>query len=382
MGAPYPGLTHSRSRPAAEALWLGGVHAAVDLACGFVLFRDLDALGAAPATVAAWIVAYNALAFAAQVPLGLAADRLRAYRAMSLAGVATVLAALWLGPMAPRAAAALAGLGNSLFHVGAGAHVLRRSGTRATEIGLFVGPGAIGLSLGLSLGHGALPCRTAVSAALLAAGLAVARVFAGSAAEGSAPSRRCGHVPGRAAWLCVTLLLVAVSLRSTVGDNVAAAWRTQSVFVSVALAAAATVGKLLGGAVADRVGWVRAGGSALALAAPLLALAPRHAVAALAGTLLLQSTTPLTVKAVHTVMPERAGLAFGMASAALLLGSVPGLLGAGIHPLWPALVAATLLAAGAVVGGLLLRPALFESAGHGIGAGTGANLHDRTAGRV
>jgi hypothetical protein len=62
VGAPHPGLTQTRCRPTAEALWLGGAHAAVDLACAFVLFRDLNAPGAAPATVAAWIVAYNALA--------------------------------------------------------------------------------------------------------------------------------------------------------------------------------------------------------------------------------------------------------------------------------------------------------------------------------
>jgi FSR family fosmidomycin resistance protein-like MFS transporter len=375
-------VTQTRSRPAAEALCLGGAHAAVDLACAFVLFRDLDAHGVAPATVAAWIVTYNALAFAAQVPLGLAADRMRAYRAMSLVGVAAVLAALWLGPVASRPAAALAGLGNSLFHVGAGAHVLRSSGTRATEIGLVVGPGAIGLSLGLSLGHGALSCRAAVTAALPAAGVVVAWVFAGSAAEDAAPSRRCGDVSGRTTWLCVALLLVAVSLRSAIGDNVAAAWRTQSEVILIALAAAATIGKLLGGAAADRLGWARTGGFALALAAPILAFGPSDAVAALVGTLLLQSTTPVTVKAVHTVMPDRPGLAFGMASAALLLGSVPGLLGVWMYPAWSALAAATLLAAGAVVGGLLLRPPRAEIAGRGIRAKAGGILHDRTAGRV
>jgi hypothetical protein len=68
--------------------------------------------------------------------------------------------------------------------------------------------------------------------------------------------------------------------------------------------------------------------------------------------LLLQSTTPLTVKAIHAVIPSRPGVAFGAPSAALLLGSLPGLLGAWLHPVRPALLGATLLSAVAVVAGL------------------------------
>jgi hypothetical protein len=333
-------------------LVLGGVHAAVDLACAFVLFRDLDAPGAEPIVVATWIVVYDSLAFAAQLPLALLGDRLAAYRAMSLAGVAIVLAALWIGPTAPRGAAATAGVGNSLFHVGAGAHVLRASGPRAAEVGFFVGPGALGLSLGILLGHGTAPCRAPLAAALLGAILGVAwAVRPAGSSETDRAGPRSG-IPATAAWIGVGLLLLTVALRSGIGDNLAAPWRARSATITAALAIAATVGKIAGGAVADRLGWVRTGGSALALAAPLVALGPQHPFAAFVGMLLLQSTTPLTVKAIHAVIPSRPGVAFGAPSAALLLGSLPGLLGAWLHPVRPALLGATLLSAVAVVAGL------------------------------
>jgi cation transport ATPase len=72
------------------------------------------------------------------------------------------------------------------------------------------------------------------------------------------------------------------------------------------------------------------------------------------GMLLLQVTTPLTLKALHRLLPERPGLAFGIPSTALLLGAAPGLADVWVLPMWPALLAATLLSAVVVVAGLRL----------------------------
>jgi hypothetical protein len=73
--------------------------------------------------------------------------------------------------------------------------------------------------------------------------------------------------------------------------------------------------------------------------------------------LLLQTTMPLTLKAVHRVLPDRPGLAFGMASAALVVGAGPGLLSAWPLADGPLLLGAVWLSAAALVAGLRLAPA-------------------------
>jgi MFS transporter, FSR family, fosmidomycin resistance protein len=347
-------LTRADGRAALAPLLLGVVHGLVDLACAFVLFRDLGAHDVTPAAAAAWIVAYDTLAFAAQAPLGLLADRLSAYRALSLVGIAVVAAALGVGPLMPRTAAAAAGVGNALFHVGAGGHVLRACGSGARDIGLFVAPGAIGLCLGILWGHGEAAYRLPLAAALVLVFAAVAWLVPRSGARGVTRPHEERPTRAAAAWLCFSLLLLTVTLRSAIGDNVVSGWRARSAAVVIALAIAAAVGKMLGGVLADELGWVRVAGVSLMLATPFVALGRLAPAAAVVGVLLLQATTPLTLKALQRFLPERPGLAFGIPSAALLLGAAPGLVDVWVFPAWPALLAATLLSAVAVIAGLRL----------------------------
>jgi hypothetical protein len=86
-------------------------------------------------------------------------------------------------------------------------------------------------------------------------------------------------------------------------------------------------------------------------------------VLACAGLLLLQTTMPLTLKAVHHAMPGRPGLAFGLPAAALLLGALPGLLGA-----WP-LSGASLQSTGAALSAIAVVSGLALLARSGIALG-------------
>lgn len=346
-------MTHRGPGPVVAALSLGGIHALVDAASVFILFRDLPASSATPLAAAGWIVAYDILAFALQAPLGWLADRVadrqRGYRLVALTGVALVGLALPLALPLPRGAALVAGLGNALFHVGAGAVVLRGSAARAREAGLFVGPGVLGLTAGIFLGRSTSACRPGLLLLCLAA-LAVGSWALRLRAQAPAPlplspSRRTVQA-------ALGLLLLTVVLRALIGDTLSAYWRAESTHVIVALALAACCGKLLGGETADRCGWVRTAVVALVAAAAAMAGALVHPGAAFAAMLLLQTTMPLTLKAVHLALPDRPGLAFGLPSLALLVGSLPGLLGVWPLTSGPQLAWATGLSAIVIVLGL------------------------------
>ena len=161
------------------------------------------------------------------------------------------------------------------------------------------------------------------------------------------------------AVLCAVCLLGSVTVRSLGGGTVAGEWRGVSTQVMVWLAVAACLGKMAGGFLGDRLGWVPLSVAALLGSSLLISVLVDLAPAAVIGMLVFQLTMAVTLKAMHHVIPHRPGLAFGLPCLALVIGSLPGLLGLGyvFHP-WPLALAlvggsALLVAVGLTVLGRL-----------------------------
>jgi FSR family fosmidomycin resistance protein-like MFS transporter len=338
----------SPRRTALEAALLGLAHAVVDAASAYLLFKDLADFS--PEKMTTLILLYDALAFAGQIPLGLALDRWRAPRAFGATGIALAIAALVVAPLLPLVGVVIIGVGNALFHLGAGAHVLARSGDRAAESGIFVGPGAVGLFAGIWLGtHGAAwhtPLVVLLGACLVPTLLLIRRPSLSLSAksyETPSEGRRLAMIA-----LGASCLLASVAVRSVAGTLAGDAWRGIDATVVASLALAACAGKALGGLLADWLGWALTSALALAGAALLLGLELGSPVGAIVGMLLLQSTMPVTLKATHLLIPDRPGLAFGLPCGALLLGSLVALLPLTILSS-PTFLLGQLLASGALV---------------------------------
>jgi FSR family fosmidomycin resistance protein-like MFS transporter len=143
------------------------------------------------------------------------------------------------------------------------------------------------------------------------------------------------------------VLLAAIALRSVVWNALDLLFQGRYETL-LALACAAALGKLLGGVLADRLGWRRYTVSALMLAAPLLALG--NPALLLPGVALLQSATPAALAALARQLPRApataAGLGLGLAIA---IGGLPILGGLGPPLASPAgALALCLCAAGAM----------------------------------
>ncbi len=355
-------VTGTWNRLTSSALALGAVHAMVDCASGFVVFRDVGGGDYVHATVLTLVVLYNAIAFGGQTFAGLLADRLRWYRGMAAAGVALAAVALVVAPASTWAGIVIVGIGNAFFHVGAGAHVLAASGDRSTESGVFVGPGAVGLAAGIWLGGHGVPARWVIVALLLLSAPLLLQI-------GRRAVRTTATLPRVEAGLlvvaivCGACLVGSVTVRALVGGTVAGAWRGVSPEVMWALAIAAMSGKMLGGFVADRLGWATTSVLALVISAPLISFFVGTPWGAVAGMLIFQMTMPVTLKAMHHVLPERPGLAFGIPCMALLAGALPGLLGVVLFPEWTFVLATALITAAVVGVGLVLLARSGASAG-------------------
>jgi MFS transporter, FSR family, fosmidomycin resistance protein len=309
------------------AVGYGVIHACVDLATVAAVYRAARPLGFGDwLTPFVLVLGYDVMAFALQAPLGALLDRVRGCRAAHFAGLALSAAAVLLVPWSALGTLILAGLGNALFHVGAGGAVLGAAGGRAAPAGIFVAPGALGLGLGMWLGRfGTVPIWPL--ALLLMAAMAVAAVVrpprAGAPARPAPPSPR-----GWDAGVVLAALLVSVLVRSFVGFG-ASYQCPKGLLLLVGLPVAAFAGKLAGGFVADRAGWLWTGVGALLLSAPLIAFGGASTVVVLAGIVLFQATMPVTLVAVYVLMPSRPALAFGLPCLALIAGALPTFFPAG-----------------------------------------------------
>ena len=319
-----PLSAESRFRPAVYGL----IHALVDAACAAAVVRAsrgsyLGDLGAF------WTVAgYDLLAFGLEFPLGLMVDRLRLARFSMILGAAMAAVVLAPGPIAPLATMIVAGVGNALFHLGAGGLVLRSAGGRAAPAGVFVAPGALGLGLGMWMGRTGRGSTFPIYVALAFAVIALIALDKPAAAGRSTPSQAKVQ-PAIFPWLVLLmLLLVSVAVRSFVGFGTCFQC-PGGLAVAIGLPVAAFLGKLLGGMVADRLGWLRASTGALLLSLPLIAFSGGSLVLALPGVLLFQSTMAVTLVAVYGLMPRWPATAFGLPCLALVAGSFPTFFPAG-----------------------------------------------------
>jgi FSR family fosmidomycin resistance protein-like MFS transporter len=335
----------------------GVIHALVDAACVTAVVRA--SRGSYLADVGAfWTVAgYDLLAFGLQFPLGLLVDRLRLARLSMLAG--TAMAAVVLAPVSlpPLTTTIVAGVGNALFHLGAGGLVLRSAGGRAAPAGVFVAPGALGLGLGLWMGRTGRASTFPIYIALAFAVIALVTLdkdgLKWEPSKGSHTLRpptgtptplaslglarwsaagKAGGLPTRLAplpWvILLMLLLVSVAVRSFVGFG-ACFQCPAGLAVAIGLPAAGFLGKLVGGMVADRLGWLRTSIGALLLSLPLIAFSGGSLVLALPGVLLFQSTMAVTLVAVYALMPRWPATAFGLPSLTLIAGAFPTFFPAG-----------------------------------------------------
>jgi FSR family fosmidomycin resistance protein-like MFS transporter len=208
--------------------------------------------------------------------------------------------------------------------------VLAGSQGRAAPAGVFVAPGALGLGLGITLGRHWLtaplwPFLPALAAACLVVLLVASAYRAPAQAPWATPQ------PARKAAIILVLLAFSVAIRSLVGtvgcDGCPRGW-----LLLVAVPVAAFAGKLSGGFLADRFGFIDVAMAALLASGPLLAFAGGDIAMALPGLLIFQMTMPVTLAAALRALPAWPGLGFGILCLALVGGSLPAYLPGGWRP--------------------------------------------------
>ena len=127
-------------------------HFAVDAGCALCAGLLLTRWGVSSVEFYKLVMLYNLVAFGSQPLLGWLLDVAKSQREGMITGVLLTAAGCAVAECSLVPAALLLGVGNALFHVGAGAGIYAISSGKATASGLFIAPGAVGLFVGGALG--------------------------------------------------------------------------------------------------------------------------------------------------------------------------------------------------------------------------------------
>lgn len=368
-----------------------------------------------------WTLIYNFCAFALQLPVGWLVDRFMRKRSWWISSLGCLILAitgvliygesflqamdvgfhqddlgriqLYYSDLHGICYSILLGIGNALFHVGAGVEVLHLSAKggrkrvrhwrgeiaaidhteyRMALVGIFVSTGALGLYLGQIISwhlesvsvviSDYFQVRTVYSLLiiglmLVAAGLNLAATkpvkqyhrkeqdvlltdcsvtMAGETSERDVTDKReqlseRGGTDKSVAWDprwntgIILLLFLVVVLRSFQGGIMDFQWYSWWSFTSFVFAVCIMLGKALGGILADRIGVLWTVLVPLACSAILLRFASDYMIPGLIAVLLFQTTMPITLSLMHRQMPRHPGMAFGLLSFGLFLGTLPKL---------------------------------------------------------
>lgn len=302
------------------SLILGLFHFAVDAATVTVVFRAVDLHEVSPLAAFVIVVGYDLLAFASQAAFGWFVDQWSTPRAALLAGLALTLAATGAYSASPIAAMLLAGLGNALFHIGAGAAVLRLGLKKALPSGLFVAPGALGLGFGMYYGKAAFAGPVWPLAVMIAAAIIPSLLI--KIPPPLVASNPYTEEEKRLARFALIFLLASIFIRSIVGMSAARGFEKTTLLL-FGLPIASFIGKAVGGFIADRFGWIETGVGVLLASAPFIVFNSDNPILLLIGLALFQMTMPVTLVAAALTMPTRLATAFGWTCFALIVGAIP-----------------------------------------------------------
>ena len=264
------------------------------------------------------ILVYNAVAFALQLPLGIVLDmRPGLVRGGFVAGTSLVCAATLAAAFGANGWGVLVVvcLGNAIFHLTAGKHVLEAHGGRSGPIGLFISTGALGLLAGkLGVEHAASVCLPTFAALL-----ATCVVIAGG-------TRSCASVTGETPVVPVMILaglFVLVAWRSWAGLEATRLTATEGMSLVLAGAAVTWGGKAVGGYLAERLGrWTVTVASVCGSAALAFVCSPQNALAWLVLLFVAQLATGPVLSLVYDRMDGKGGTAFGLNCLGLFAGSL------------------------------------------------------------
>jgi len=294
-------------------------HFLIDTTCAGVLLSQYNNLININAFVLALII-YNVLAFGSQPIFGAITDKYKNPVFMAILGSLIVASSAFMMNNL-FLSAIVAGVGNAIFHIGGGVINLRMANGRATIPGLFVAPGAIGIFIGGYLGKNNIFNPYLFLVLLLISCILMYFLNEPSEFKKKIFSCKTSHF-----YVMASLILFSILMRAFIGKGIYVDWKL-NLHYGALLTGCVFMGKALGGIISDYIGWKKVAIGGLLISAPMLSFFIENPVIFCFGVLFFNMTMPVTLIALANIMPNRHGLAFGLTTLSLIIGTLPALIG-------------------------------------------------------
>lgn len=275
------------------------------------------------------LLVYNLLAFGGQYPVALWLEKYFEPRLFLIGAYAlNVMAALFF-TISPSLSVVMMGVASAVYHVAGGTVCANEN--KAFNIGLFAAPGVAGLIAGgyFAWQEFQLALQLQAAAVLFLLLLLIIKLNTGSVTERKTVKADT-VLPDRHDMVMI-LLLTVISLRSAIWNIFQLVHEKEYEWL-IAIAVAAFAGKIIGGWLADRLGWHLYIYISLVTALPLLTFFKNEMFLFCTGVGLLQSgipaSTALLIKSVKGKTARGISLSFGVA---IIVGAVVFCLPPGIY---------------------------------------------------
>ncbi len=332
------------------------IHFLVDLTCIYYMNGVLFPLAVTSHMFLMWAVYYNFCAFALPALVGYLADRglpdsggMRelsghdrhhakspgSFRLLLAAAGCLLVGIGWFTFRIPVLMITLIGVGNGMFHVGAGMEVLHDSDSRFAPPGMFIATGAVGVFLGTTWGKQFLPLwNTFIMIMFICAAVLILWSFLmkfiqeqdSNRLQASTSPKQSVHKKSiKISAVCCLLLFFVVFIRSYYGGLTNYTWKT-GFTLGLVFTLCVAGGKFCGGILADKIGIRKAVTLSLGAAGLTALLSFKTPIAGCTSIFFFNMTMPLTLSLLVNLMPRYSGFAFGLLMLALFLGTLPGML--------------------------------------------------------
>lgn len=300
------------------------IHFVTEVICFFVLSRLVG--NSAFLWVAPFL--YDAFAFVPQALLGYASDKFPQIK-MGLIGTILLIIGLILFslnlPIGKYTSLLIICLGNAAIHVNGAEVTLRASNGKLSHSAIFVSGGSFGVITGKLLG------KTSLSYIIIALlGLTMipfvllAEYYREEADEESkCPCQNFNYNNLKlSASLTILLAVLVVITRGYMGYGIPTSWN-KTVFQTILLYVSMGIGKALGGILSDIIGVRKTALISTIGALPFLLFGDNYMIISLIGVLMFSMTMSITLGLLVSVLKDTPGLAFGLTTIGLFLGTAP-----------------------------------------------------------
>lgn len=296
------------------------MHLLVDGLCAYTIFNRLYITDKYIEVIIVFVV-YNSLAFMLQPLVGFVIDKVKKEKLFLNISVIMLIVGSLI-PLYKWITLLLIGMSNAIFHVVGGKYTVYASSKKLTPLGLFVALGATGLAIGTYVNEQMVQTIFA----MLFLGLAFIFNAINYHEENQSFSIEAYQPikdihPKAKKW--VWILSLAVTIRALMG-KVSTPLFEVNTWILVVIGLATSLGKIIGGILADKIGIRLTVFITLPISFVLYLLFRDHLITYIIATILFNTTMPITLYLANVNFKNHEGLSFGILAFTLFPGYLLG----------------------------------------------------------